>query len=65
VLPKNSAFLVLLKKKSDCSAGTTKKMGLLHWHHRNWIALPALLKKRLAAPPVPVKKKIRLLHWCH
>jgi len=57
VLPKNSAFLVLLKKKSDCSAGTTKKMGLLHWHHRNWIALLALLKKKISCSASASEKK--------
>jgi len=64
------------KKRTDRSAGATEKIGLLHWHHRNWIALLALLKKILDCSASAIEKKksdcstgttwqIRLLHWCH
>jgi len=48
-------------EKKNCSASAAEK---IQWHHWNWIALLALLKKRLdCSNSCHWKNKIRLLHW--
>ena len=54
------------KRKSDCSAGTTEKIRLLHWHH--WKMLCWCLWNSCAGAAEKKNQtgeKIVLLHLCH